>query len=55
MWMYDKTGNYTVKSGYSAIQTWKIQDNHNPSTSTNNHKLWSLYTIPRRKICFGAF
>lgn len=53
MWMFEPTGNYTVKSGYLAIQLWKQKENQNPSTSTNNDKtwqtIWSLHTIPRHK------
>jgi len=53
MWMYDLSGCYTVKSGYSAIQTWKSTNNKDPSSSSVNHtlwqKLWNLNTIPRHK------
>lgn len=53
MWMYDLSGCYTVRSGYSAIQTWKSTNNKDPSTSSVNHtlwqKLWNLNTIPRHK------
>lgn len=34
MWMYDKTENYTIKSGYEAIQLWKTRMDHDPSTSS---------------------
>jgi hypothetical protein len=31
MWMFDKTGNYTVRSGYEAIQLWKTRENIEPT------------------------
>lgn len=54
MWMYDKSGNYTVKSGYATIQSWKKRDDKEPSTSSNNdvlwNKLWHTHTIPRHRM-----
>jgi hypothetical protein len=51
-WPLTKDGNYTVKSGYQAIQDWKV-GNKGPSTSdTNNNnpiwqKLWKLKIPPK--------
>lgn len=54
MWMFEQEGNYSVKSGYEAIQLWKASSNIGPSTSTfdNNvyQKLWKIKTIPRHKM-----
>jgi hypothetical protein len=53
MWMFEDSGQYTVKSGYKALQIWKARSDQNPSTSMNNEKLWqkiwALSTIPRHK------
>lgn len=53
MWMFEKTGSYTVKSGYTAIQIWKNGSQNSPSSSSENTKLWkkiwNLHTIPRHK------
>lgn len=53
MWMHEKNGIYTVKSGYKAIQGWKARTNTSPSSSSPEtkvwKKLWSLHTIPRHK------
>lgn len=52
--MYSNNGNYTVKSGYEALQSWKNNSNPGPSTSSQNNniwkKLWALHTIPRHKM-----
>jgi ribonuclease HI len=51
-WPLTKDGNYTVKSGYQAIQDWK-EGSRGPSTSvTNNNnlfwqKLWKLKIPPK--------
>jgi hypothetical protein len=45
-------GNYSVKSGYQAIQDWK-EDTKGPNTSSNHHpnpiwtKLWRLKIPPK--------
>jgi hypothetical protein len=54
MWMYEPHGNYTVKSGYQALQSWKISNSDSPSSSGNSSdiwkKLWFIHTIPRHKM-----
>lgn len=54
IWHFNQDGNYTVRSGYQAIQNWKITTISEPSNSnieTNLwKKLWTIHTIPRHKM-----
>lgn len=53
MWMFEPRGGYSVKSGYTTIQTWKSRNDSAPTTSSRDSKLWkklwNLHTIPRHK------
>jgi hypothetical protein len=53
-WMYSDSGEYTVKSGYKAIQLWKANREQGTSSSERMDsiwkKLWSLDTIPRHRM-----
>lgn len=53
-WMHERDVNYTVKSGYKAIQGWKTFATDSPSSSHNDtniwKNIWALPTIPRHKI-----
>lgn len=53
MYMFELGGHYTVKSGYNAIQIWKVHLNPIPSSSGSANTiwkiLWGLHFIPRHK------
>lgn len=54
MWTFSETGDYTVKTGYQAIQIWK----HNMDQGSSNtgsmdqvwKRVWGIETIPRHKV-----
>jgi hypothetical protein len=50
MWMYDKFGHYTVKSGYDAIQRWKVKDEPGPPSSDTSTVLGRNYGLSKLSL-----
>jgi len=54
MWMYLDIGDYTVKTGYRAIQQWKTNRDQGSSNSEMMEsiwkKVWGLDTIPMHRM-----
>ena len=40
MWLFELDGQYSVKSGYKALQLWKVQTSTNPSSSGSDTAIW---------------
>lgn len=59
MWMHSKDGNYSVKTGYNAIQNW-INNDHPGSSNQDfmnsvQKNLWGLKTIPNIKTLHANY